>query len=125
MGENTITNLVTFASILQQVEKDHRISFIQYNKPVKLCYPNIPKLYIIDSSVLNDNRCDLQHEYLAQLIIPVAQNHKLCSIIDDTFNLVNQLLQKNQEVARAKKSNLALLTRSDSDNSNLLVINEP
>ena len=69
-----------------------------------------------------DHRSDSQNEHLSRPFLPKNQdienleNQK----VNDTLNLVNQLLYENQEVPKAK-----LPTKEDSDHENLLIFHEP
>ncbi len=107
VGENTTTNIVTLAGILQPVRESHRVDSIRHNDPVKPRHFNILELENNYGPVLDDDRSDLHHEHSAQSTPPAASDHKSRHVVDDTLDLVNQLLRENQETAEAEQPNPA------------------
>ena len=105
MGEDTTTDLVTLAGMLQPVGEGYRVGSIRHNDPVEPRHLNIPELQINYSPVLDDDRSDLYHKHSAQSTPPAASDHKSRHVVDDTLDLVNQLLRENKEAAQAEEPN--------------------
>lgn len=68
---------------------------------------------------------DSQNEHSIQSTLEQNTSHQTQRVFEDTPDLVKQLLRENQEVAKAEQINPPLLSEPDSDEQNLLIINEP
>lgn len=124
MGEN-ITDLFTLAGMLQPVGKGYCIGSIWHNDPVEPRYPNIPEAKNYNCLLPDENSSDSQNEQSIQPIPEQNPSHLIQRVFEDKPDFINQLLQKNQEVAKAKQTNPLLLSEVDLDEQNSLIINEP
>ena len=131
VGENTTTDLVNLAGILQPVGKSYCLGSIWHNNQIKQRHrnipepkgnPNTPKLQDNGSYLSKDNANNSQNEYSLQLFLPENQDIENLENqeVNDTLDLVNQLLHENQKAPKVK-----LPTKEDSDHKNLLIFHEP
>lgn len=123
MGENPATDLVTLAGMLQPVGESQRIGSIRHNDPVESRHYNIPEPQDHSGTLLSD---DSQHEHSAQPTSPADQdtNNPIRHAVDDTLDLVNQLLRENQKATETEQPILHTLSEKDSDNDNPLILHE-
>ena len=100
MGESTTTGLVTLAGMLQLVGKV--IVLAQFDITTRLNHATSTYLSCktIIGPVLDDDRSDLHYEHSAQSTPPAASDHKSRHVVDDTLDLVNQLLRENQKLPK-------------------------
>ena len=119
VGEDSSTDLVTLAGMLQPVGDGQRVGSIRQNDQLEPHHLNTPEPANDRSPLLNEDTPDPQFKQPT-----LGTNHPEHHPVDDTLDLVNQLLRENQQIAKAEQTNLHL-SESKTDNENSLIIHEP
>lgn len=125
VGEDTITDLVNLAGILQPVGEGHRIGSIRHNDQIEQRHPNTPESQDNGDYLSDDNGSDSRNEYSPRPLSPENQDidNSENQEVDDTPDPVNHLLQKNQEAPKAEQPTEAI--KVEAGNSKILFQGNP